>query len=123
MDSVANQSRMTDLVRLTERAAAKVKEFVPQDEARAATVRLEVVRTQCMGGRGHGYHFAFTDSQRTDDAVVESRGITLLLDPGSAAKLLGTEIDYLEGLEASGFAITNPNAVGKCPCGHHDLFP
>jgi iron-sulfur cluster assembly accessory protein len=114
---------MTDLVRLTERAAAKVQEFTAQDGERGAKVRLEVVRTHCMGGRGHAYDFAFTDSQRSDDAVVESHGVTLLLDPGSAARLRGTEIDYLEGLEASGFAITNPNAVGKCPCGHHDLFP
>lgn len=123
MDSVANRSRMTDLVRLTERAAAKVKEFMAPEKASVPTVRLEVVRTHCMGGHGHGYHFAFADSQRTDDAIVESQGVTLLLDPGSAAKLPGTEIDYLEGLEASGFAIANPNAVGKCPCGHHDLFP
>ena len=46
----------------------------------------------------------------------------VLVDPASARVVKGTEIDYAESLEASGFAITNPNATGKCPCGHHDLF-
>ncbi len=111
-----------ELLVLTDRAADKIKGFLDAQGHAGRTLRLRIVRTHCMGGRGHGYDLGVADGSATDDAVVESKGLRFLVDAASARVLPGTEIDYLESLEASGFAITNPNASGKCPCGHHDLF-
>ncbi len=38
-------------------------------------------------------------------------------EPGSADLLTGTTIDYLDGLDDSGFAFDNPNAKSTCGCG------
>jgi iron-sulfur cluster assembly protein len=44
-------------------------------------------------------------------------GIDVVVDPFSAPYLAGTEIDWVEGLQA-GFAINNPNVSASCGCGH-----
>ena len=111
-----------EVVRLTDRAAGKIREFLEKGGAEGRSVRLVLVRTHCMMGRGHSYDLRPAASREDGEEAVETGGVTVLVDPGSAAHLRGTEIDYVESLEASGFAITNPNATGKCPCGHHDLF-
>ena len=107
---------------LTERAADKIKGFLDAKADGGRTLRFRVARTHCMGGRGHAYDLRPAEASSEGDEVVEAHGVRLLVDPESAERLRGTEIDYAESLEASGFAITNPNATGKCPCGHHDLF-
>ncbi len=111
-----------ELVRLTDRAAGKIREFLEKGGAEGRSVRLTIVRTHCMMGRGHAYELHPAASREDADEAVEVGGVTVLVDPGNAERLRGTAIDYVESLEASGFAITNPNAVGKCPCGQHDLF-
>jgi iron-sulfur cluster assembly accessory protein len=41
----------------------------------------------------------------------------VLVDSISATYLKGTEIEYLETLEASGFRFNNPNSKNTCGCG------
>jgi iron-sulfur cluster assembly protein/iron-sulfur cluster insertion protein len=43
--------------------------------------------------------------------------VTVIVDPASAQLLEGATLDYQDGLEQSGFAITNPNATRTCGCG------
>lgn len=112
----------TELVRLTERASEKIKGFLAQDGMAGRPLRFRVLRTHCMGGRGHTYDLSPADGPDAKDTVVEASGVTFVIDEDSARLLTGTQLDYVEGLETSGFTISNPNAVGKCPCGHHDLF-
>ena len=45
-------------------------------------------------------------------------GVRVVVDPFSAPYLQGATIDYLNGLQESGFKIDNPNAVSSCGCGH-----
>ena len=45
-------------------------------------------------------------------------GVDVVVDPFSAPYLQGASVDYLEGLQESGFKIENPNAVSSCGCGH-----
>ena len=40
------------------------------------------------------------------------------VDPFSAPYLQGSTIDFLEGLQESGFKIENPNVTAACGCGH-----
>ena len=112
----------SELLVLTERAADKIKGFLDAEGDGGRALRFRVVRTHCMGGRGHAYDLRASEGPSEGDEVVEAHGVRLLVDPASARVVKGTEIDYAESLETSGFAITNPNATGKCPCGHHDLF-
>jgi iron-sulfur cluster assembly protein/iron-sulfur cluster insertion protein len=57
------------------------------------------------------------DEPKTDDAVFESEGTVLLVDPASLAYLDGSLIDFDDGLHGKGFEIKNPNAQSTCGCG------
>lgn len=110
-------------VEITDSARDKIRGFLEKGGADGKPLRLSVVRTHCMGGRGHAYGLEVAERPAADDAIAEANGLSLVVDPASAPLLGTVEIDYVEGFEESGFQVTNSNAVGKCPCGHHDLFP
>ena len=48
---------------------------------------------------------------------LEFHGVKVVIDPFSAPYLKGSTIDFLEGLQESGFKIDNPNVVSACGCG------
>ena len=41
----------------------------------------------------------------------------MLIDPFSLPYLDGADIDFVDGLNGTGFSITNPNTVSGCGCG------
>jgi iron-sulfur cluster assembly protein/iron-sulfur cluster insertion protein len=43
--------------------------------------------------------------------------VKVVVDPASAQLLVGASLDYKDGLNQAGFAITNPNASRTCGCG------
>ena len=49
--------------------------------------------------------------------IIEEHGVKMFVDPKTADHMKGTEIDYLETLQQSGFKINNPNAKASCGCG------
>ena len=57
-----------------------------------------------------------------EDVVESVHGVELRVDRMSAPYLKGSEIDYLDTLEQSGFTINNPNAKGTCACGDSAQF-
>ena len=69
------------------------------------------------GCSGFSYGFEFDDQQNDDDTVIERNGVEVLIDEVSMMYLAGSEIDYVEDLMASAFAIKNPNASSSCGCG------
>lgn len=98
---------------LTGRAAR----FLAQQLARrpgAAAVRLRVEPAGCSG---FGYRVEHADATRDDDAVFESDGVRIAVDPLSLPYLQGTRIDLVrEGL-ARRLRFDNPNARQSCGCG------
>ena len=49
--------------------------------------------------------------------MFDSHGVTLVSDQMSFMYLMGTSIDYVEGLQGAGFKFNNPNTTGSCGCG------
>jgi iron-sulfur cluster assembly accessory protein len=72
-----------------------------------------------QGGGCSGFQYAlgFDRGAQEGDSELESHGVPVVVDPFSAPYLSGTEIDWVEGLQA-GFAINNPNVSAACGCGH-----
>ena len=103
------------LVTLTESAAAKIKQLQAEEPAGEA----EVLRIAVQGGGCSGFQYAlgFDRGPQDGDAELEVFGVSVVVDPFSAPYLAGTEIDWVEGLQA-GFAINNPNVSASCGCGH-----
>ena len=99
---------------LTDTAVAKVKALVAEEHNPALKLRVYVTGGGCSGFQ---YGFAFEDDVGEEDTVIEKDGVTALLDPLSYQYLVGSEVDYKEGLEGSRFVINNPNAATTCGCG------
>jgi iron-sulfur cluster assembly protein len=79
-----------------------------------------VLRVAIQGGGCSGcqYGLGFDAGPVEDDETMELHGVTVVVDPYSAPYLRGATIDFLNGLEESGFKIDNPNAAASCGCGH-----
>ena len=104
------------LVSLTESAAAKIKEL----QAEEPDGESSVLRVAVQGGGCSGFEYAlgFDRGVQEGDHELESYGVTVVVDPFSAPYLRGAEIDFVNGLQESGFKVNNPNVVASCGCGH-----
>ena len=104
----------TELVSITPTAADKVRELMAEDG------ESSVLRVAIQGGGCSGFQdgLGFDAGPVADDATIEQHGVTIVIDPHSAPYLKGATIDFLSGLEESGFKIDNPNAQASCGCGH-----
>ncbi len=105
---------MAGVLSLTPVAAEKVAEI-----RRAEDIEPHyALRVKVMGGGCAGFQYdLFFDEEAEGDTVVESHGVKLVSDQMSFMYLMGTEIDYIEGLQGAGFKFGNPNTTGSCGCG------
>jgi iron-sulfur cluster assembly protein len=115
MSTMETTERPLTLVSLTESAAVKIKDLMAEEPVgEAAVLRIAVQGGGCSGFQ---YALGFDRGAQEGDSELESHGVPVVVDPFSAPYLSGTEIDWVEGLQA-GFAINNPNVSGSCGCGH-----
>ncbi len=68
------------------------------------------------GCSGMSYVLGF-DKEREKDRVFEIDGISVYMDKRHGLYLMGTTINYHDGLDARGFTFENPNATETCGCG------
>ena len=102
------------MITLTENAAVKVKQLIDQEGEDGLALRVAVKPGGCSG---FAYEMFFDTDVAADDILNEYSGVKVIVDPSSAQLLDGAELDYKDGLDQSGFAITNPNAQRTCGCG------
>jgi len=99
---------------ITERAINKVKALMPEDG------KAQALRVYIAGGGCGGFKYGLTFDSKVDalnDYTIEKEGVKIVIDRESAAYLEGTEIDYVDSLQGSGFTFNNPNARSTCSCG------
>lgn len=77
-------------------------------------LRVSVVGGGCSG---LSYKMDFDKDNKKDDQVFEDRGVKLVTDLKSLLYLVGTELDFSDGLNGKGFYFNNPNATRTCSCG------
>jgi iron-sulfur cluster assembly protein len=102
------------VLRLTEVAAARIREILEKSEGRYIGVRVGVKNGGCAG---MSYTMDYAESQNSLDEVIEDKGIRLLIDPKAVMFLIGTEMDYERDRLASRFVFRNPNQTEACGCG------
>lgn len=102
------------MITLTENAVNKVKVILQQRGETESGLRISVMGGGCSGFQ---YHMAFDKSARSDDRLIEYDGLKVFVDQKSLLYLMGTQVDYVEGLNGSGFKFNNPAARGTCGCG------
>ena len=101
-------------INLSERAVLKVRQLVEEEDNAELKLRVFITGGGCSGFQ---YGFTFDELSADDDTAIEKGGVTVLVDPMSFQYLVGSEVDYTEGLEGSRFVVTNPNATTTCGCG------
>ena len=104
------------LLTITPTAASKILELMAE-EPDGDTMVLRVA-IQGGGCSGFQYGLGFDTQAAEGDHELTLTGVNVVVDPFSAPYLQGATIDYLTGLQESGFKIDNPNAVSSCGCGH-----
>jgi iron-sulfur cluster assembly protein len=104
------------LITLTPVAATKIKELMAE-EPDGDTLVLRVA-IQGGGCSGFQYGLGFDAASVEGDLELSLEGIPVVVDPFSAPYLQGASIDFLDGLQESGFKIDNPNVASACGCGH-----
>ena len=102
------------LVTMTDAAVQKVVELRSREGKEDAGLRLFVKSGGCSG---FSYGLAFDNQLGEGDKVEDHSGVRVFIDAFSQKYVDGAEIDYVDSLMGSGFAINNPNAVSSCACG------
>lgn len=102
-----------DGVTLSDSAVRRIGSLIEQ-EAEATMLRVTVSGGGCSGFQ---YGFSFDDTRNDDDRLFERDGVRVVIDEISLELLEGAEIDFVEDLAGSSFAIKNPNASSSCGCG------
>ena len=102
------------VMRLTEAAAARVRELVDNADHPIAGVRVGVKKGGCAGME---YTLEPVAAASPMDDVVSDHGATVFVDPRAVMFLLGSEMDFETTKLRSGFVFRNPNEVSACGCG------
>lgn len=111
-----SEARTTFQIQVTEKAATEVQRYIADSDLPAATTGLRV--SVLPGGcSGFSYGLDLETEAKEDDAVIQTNGLRVFVDPFSAQYLQGVEIDYVSTFQGAGFTFRNPNATGGCGCG------
>jgi iron-sulfur cluster assembly protein len=102
------------MIHLTESAANAVRTAMTRANAPVEGLRIAVDAGGCAGFK---YLMGLAAQPDPDDIVVESEGVKLFVDRDSVAHIEGTTVDFVTGLQSSGFTFDNPRAKSSCSCG------
>jgi iron-sulfur cluster assembly accessory protein len=104
------------MVNVTTLAAEKINELLADEQKPDAGLRVFVQGGGCSGFQ-YGLIIEENGATPDADAVFESNGVRLYVDPISARYLKGAEVDFVDNVAGGGFTIRNPNAKSTCGCG------
>jgi iron-sulfur cluster assembly protein/iron-sulfur cluster insertion protein len=102
------------MITLTDNAASKAAQLLEAEGASEMALRVAVKSGGCSG---FSYDMYFDGDIATDDITLTFGAVRVVVDPASAPMLEGASLDYKDGLNEQGFAITNPSATRSCGCG------
>ena len=111
---MVNARPRPQVMRLTDAAAARIKDILGRAEGPIAGVRVGVKNGGCAG-MSHTLEYA--ERANAKDEVIDDKGVRLFIDPKAVLFLLGTEMDFKVDKISSGFVFNNPNQTSACGCG------
>lgn len=101
------------MITLTDSAVTQIRQL---EQVKATEGQLLRIFVEAGGCSGFEYGMSF-DDHKEGDQVLESNGVSFLMDETSLEYLDGSEVDFDDGLNGKGFDIRNPNASSTCGCG------
>jgi iron-sulfur cluster assembly protein len=101
------------MIKVTEKAKSRIQELRNSESGADKHLRVSVTGGGCSGLM---YNLSF-DQEVESDKVFEDNQVKILVDKKSILYLLGTTLDFSDGLNGKGFQFINPNASRTCGCG------
>ncbi len=98
---------------LSENAATRITQLLDSESA-GSFFRVAVLGGGCSGFQ---YNFSIDQIRQDDDLVFVTHGVEVVVDEMSLELIDHAELDYVQDLMGSYFAVTNPNATASCGCG------
>lgn len=102
------------MVQLTESAVSAVRSAIAGAKEPVAGLRIKVESGGCAGFQ---YKMGLVSEIDPTDLLVETGDVKLFVDQDSVSHLEHVTVDFVIGLEGSGFSFDNPAAKSSCGCG------
>ena len=102
------------MINMTQSAVNAVRMAIDGAKDPIAGLRIMVEAGGCAGLK---YKMGLVAENGEGDVTVEQSGVKVFIDPASVAFLEGTTVDFVIGMEGSGFVFDNPQAKSSCSCG------
>ncbi len=114
LNAILAETTNPSTITMTPRAAQKFLKILSEEGKQGWGMRFGIKAGGCGGFE---YDLDFSERAAGDDQVFMSQGIEIHIAKASVPKLLGCEVDYIDGLQGAGFKVSNPNAKSSCSCG------
>lgn len=101
-------------ITLTKRAAQKYLQILEEEGKQGWGIRLA---ERMAGCNGFEYVLDYSEKALPSDRVFKSQEIEIHVDNAIVKHMIGSEIDFVDGLRGSGFKVSNPNVRSSCGCG------
>ena len=103
------------MITVSENAKQHALDLLADENSPKGTfIRIGVAGGGCSG---LSYKLLFDNVVTATDKIFEDKGIKIAVDKKIFLYLIGTELDYEDGLNGKGFVFVNPNASSTCGCG------
>jgi iron-sulfur cluster assembly protein len=103
------------MITITEKAKEKLLDLRQKENHNESSfIRVGVAGGGCSG---LSYELKFDYDLNADDKVFEDKGLKIVCDKKSFLYLIGTQLEFSDGLNGKGFVFNNPNATRTCGCG------
>ena len=104
------------MITITDNARSKTITLL-SDEGKDITTHFIRVGVKGGGCSGLSYDLEFDSEIKDGDKIFDNDGLRIVCDKKSLLYLIGTELEYSDGLKGKGFEFNNPNAQRVCSCG------
>ena len=105
---------MNPIIKLSDKAALRIKEIMANSEKDSLGVRVSVKSGGCAG---MSYVMEYAKKKNPNDEIIKDKGVVVFVDSAAVMYLLGTEMDYKKDELSSSFVFNNPNETERCGCG------
>lgn len=119
LNEILSEKIDLNTISMTKKAAQKFIEILKEEGKEGWGLRFG---DKAGGCSGFEYVLDYSEKPRSDDQVFPAHGIDIHVNEKAVERLMGCEIDYVDGLNGSGFKISNPNAKGSCSCGKSQSY-
>ena len=102
------------MINISDSARDRLIHLLDSDGSKNSFIRVGVESGGCSG---LSYKLDFDGNKNEDDELIEDNNIKLLVNKKSFLYLVGTTLEFSDGLNGKGFVFNNPNASRTCGCG------